>query len=297
MTSNEFDLSIIVCTRNRAHFLGEGLDHFARMANGGRWELIFVDNGSSDNTANLLQEFAKSQEIVVRVLHEPVPGLSRARNLGWRSARADVIAFTDDDCYPQPDFPYRVLSAFERDADYGFIGGRVLLWDKTDLPITIKTNRSFIEIPKCSFVETGTIHGANMAFRKEYLDLVGGFDELLGAGAVIPAAEDVDVICAVSSHGGSGCYDPEVIVFHHHRRKDNDAEANLMKQYDIGRGAFYMKCLLDHRRRLLVAKHIYWGFSGRGQGRRFAIKKIVRIARELRGAALFLFYKIFQNIR
>jgi len=189
----------------------------------------------------------------------------------------------------------RILASFERDEDLGFVGGSVLLWDNTDLPITIQTNSTFIEIPKSSFVEAGVIHGANMAFRKKYLDLVGGFDELLGAGSVIPAAEDTEIMCAVCSQGGSGCYDPEVVVYHHHRRKEKKDESRLLKQYDLGRGAYYLKCLLDSKRRRLAAKHIYWGVLRKDHGKHVTANKIVRIARELRGAALFFFYRFIRN--
>ena len=94
------DISLVVCTRNRAAQLADALPHFARLQSEASWEIVFVDNGSTDASPGLLDAFAKSSGLNIRVVQEPRAGLSVARNAGWRSAGGGVVAFTDDDCYP-----------------------------------------------------------------------------------------------------------------------------------------------------------------------------------------------------
>jgi GT2 family glycosyltransferase len=84
-----------------------------------------------------------------------------------------------------------------------------------------------------------------MAFRRDVLLEIGGFDPLFGAGSLF-AAEDVDAAGRASAMGWRGQYRPEVVVNHHHGRKASDA-ARLSKSYHIGRGAYHMKLLLNER--------------------------------------------------
>jgi len=213
-----------------------------------------VDNGSTDPTPAVLREFRAQTSINLQAILEPRPGVSRARNTGWRSACGEVIAFTDDDCYPQSDFVDQVWRAFS-EAEVGYVGGRVLLYDPADYPITIQTRDSHLAIPASSFIEAGLIHGANVAVRRDVLRMVGGFDELLGPGMPIPAGEDVDFISRLSIAGIAGAYDPGPTVFHHHRRRTESQVAALRRSYDLGRGAYYIKCILDPARRWLGIKH------------------------------------------
>lgn len=289
------ELSIVVCTRNRAEALREALPFFAKMETARTWELIFVDNGSTDGTKEILDDFVKSQSINCRVLYHPQPGLSRARNVGWKAASANIVSFTDDDCYPQSDYPSSILAAFEHDEKLGFVGGRVLLWDEEDLPITIQTSNEPVHIDPCSFISTGIIHGANMAMKKTLLERVGGFDELLGAGAKIPSGEDCDTLSLICSCGYSGMYDPKLVVFHHHRRKNKDDEIFLMKQYDLGRGAYFVKCIIEPKRRINALRNIYWSLMRKNNHKNkfLSVSNYCMRFRELKGALLYLVVRCF----
>jgi len=101
--------------------------------------------------------------------------MSRARNAGLEAARGEIVCFTDDDCYVQPDF-LDAMSAVFAESSWGSWGGRVLLFDPADAPIKICRARhgatSAAELHR-----GGTIHGANFAFRRALLERVGGFDE------------------------------------------------------------------------------------------------------------------------
>ena len=93
------DISLILCTRDRAGALKGALDAVAALDFAGTWEVVLVDNGSSDTTKAVIEDFAKKVAFPVRYVHQPIKGLSNARNAGLAAARGAIIAFTDDDCY------------------------------------------------------------------------------------------------------------------------------------------------------------------------------------------------------
>src|SRR5512138_3361592 len=93
-------LSIVLCTRNRADWLRRTLTFYEDIVADIGWELGIVDNGSRDATRQVIREFSSRAQIHVRLAVEPRMGLSRARNAGWQCASGEIIAFTDDDCYP-----------------------------------------------------------------------------------------------------------------------------------------------------------------------------------------------------
>lgn len=249
-------ISIVVCTRNRAAFLPQTLMSYLRICTSVAWELIVVNNGSTDGTADILNEFVKTADFHFKVVYERRPGLCCARNAGWRAAEGSLVAFTDDDCYPEPDFVDCIDECFREKVD--FIGGRVLLHDPTDYPITIQLSTEPQLLPPGTFIESGLIHGANLAVRAEVLRKLDGFDEYLGAGTRLPAGDDVDFVNRASAAGYIGKYDPRPAVQHHHRRRLPEQVAALTVNYDIGRGANYAKGVLDEQRRRQVIRQWYW---------------------------------------
>lgn len=273
-------ISVTVCTRNRGSQLAEALPHFAKLTSHVPWELLIVDNGSTDSTREILLDFVAAASITVRLLHEPTPGLSRARNTAWRSGAADIVAFTDDDCYPAPDYLDQIWDVFQTES-IGFLGGRILLYDPTDFPITIQLRTDKVELEPGFLIPAGLIQGANMAMRKHLLNALGGFDEMLGAGTPFPS-EDLDFTSKALAAGFRGVYHPGPTVHHHHRRRTRAQAQSLDRTYQIGRGAYYMKCLLDPSRRLLLAKSGYWTLR----------QDIRRFLRVTYGACYYLFRRI-----
>ncbi len=248
------DLSIIIGTRNRAEALALVLDAFTRIQTRYNWELIVVDNGSTDATRDVLARATSTLPLVA--LMQPKPGLSRAHNAARGVARAPILAFIDDDCYPQPDFIDQVIEVF-RSPSTAFMGGRVLLHDPTDLPITIQTRATPLDLPAGSTLAPGILHGANLAFRAEAFDALGGFDELLGPGGLCRSGGDWDLVLRALAAGYHGCYDPGPTVAHHHRRKHIAEQRDLERRYDYGRGAVYLKALrgtTPHRQALRWAR-------------------------------------------
>jgi len=123
------DVTVAICTWNRRPLLEQTLTGLEKMRVGGtRWELIVVDNGSSDGTAALVREWIERGTLPLRYVHEPELGLSHARNRALREARTDWLLFTDDDVIVDPGWLSGFVAATERHPAAGAIGGRVDPW-------------------------------------------------------------------------------------------------------------------------------------------------------------------------
>jgi GT2 family glycosyltransferase len=190
----------------------------------------------------VVQEFTDTASLPVIYTFEVTPGLGNARNAGIRIAQGAIVAFTDDDCYPAPDFLTCVSSAF-RDRSLGYISGRLLLHDPADARMSIQESTTPLTFEAGSFIGSGAVCGASMAFRREVLEDISGFDPLFGAGSLF-SAEDIDAAGRASAFGWKGRYCPEVVVSHHHGRRASDLPP-LLKSYGIGAGAYHMKLLLE----------------------------------------------------
>lgn len=247
-------LSLVLCTRNRAERLRVSLGYLSKISfPANQWEFVIVDSASSDDTPAVIAEFAGAVPFRVVQIVETAPGLGRARNSGIAAASADILVFTDDDCYPAQDYLQQVLSAFTTD-DLDFVGGRVELFSPDDGRATVLTKAEPLFFEPGSFIPAGTVLGANMAVRREVFRRIGGFDELLGPGARFHAADDSEFISRASAYGYRGAYLPGPCVWHHHGRKGAEIEA-LRRGYDWGRGAFYAATLMSRNRPL---KRRYW---------------------------------------
>jgi glycosyltransferase involved in cell wall biosynthesis len=251
------DISLIICSRDRCQQLANCLESTRRIIFERSWELVIVDNGSVDETAIVIQKFSSTSCVPVVSVFEPRPGLGNAHNAALRIARGQILVFTDDDCYPAEDFLRQVWAAFS-DPSVGYISGRIMLHDRTDYQVACRESLTPLMFPGGSYVYTGAVNGANMAFRRRVLHDIGGFDPLFGPGSQFNA-EDADAAGRASAMGWNGLYCPEVLVSHHHGRKAGDV-ASLMRSYDTGRGAYHMKLLLHGRR--------YWWFARCLWGRR-----------------------------
>ena len=244
MIKGAIDLSLIICTRNRAAQLAETLKRVARIRSRLSWELIVADNGSTDRTSEVIRDYAGISEHPVRGICMPGRGVSYARNAGWQTAKSHIVTYIDDDCYPADDYLDAVFECFAQDRSLGFVGGRILLHDPSDRRITIQESLERRFFAPDSFIPVGVIHGANLSFRRAAIAEVGGFDPWFGAGAVF-TTEDAELAARISAAGWNGAYDPRPVIYHHHGRKTARDEFWLMRSYDRGRGAYYAKCILN----------------------------------------------------
>jgi glycosyltransferase involved in cell wall biosynthesis len=241
-------LSVVICTRNRLQSFRRCLDALLSLTTTHPWEIVIVDNGSSDGTTEYLSSVSgrRSDGLRIMAAFEAKRGLAAARNKGWRTANGEIVAFTDDDCYVSETYVDSIVAVFQENSEVGFLGGRILLYDDTDYRLTVNESEDRLYFRPQAFVSAGAVQGANMAFRKTVLEQIGGFDERLGAGTQFPS-EDIDAVAAAVWAGIPGVYDPRPLVYHHHGRKTEREAQELMRSYDAGRGAYYAKYIMKNR--------------------------------------------------
>lgn len=240
-------ISVVICSRNRAAGLDRTLARWAELVADPAFEMIVVDDGSTDRTTEIVAQAADRFGARLRSARTHGLGLGAARNIGWRMAGGEIVFFTDDDCYPGTGLLEAVRACFA-DPHVAFIGGQLLPATPEHAGVAVVTRSYRVEVAGPGFVPAGLIPGANMAIRRLALEQIGGFDPEFGAGTPFPA-EDVDVIARLAAGGFRGAYDPGPKVVHDHDRLTESAQRRLRHQYSRGRGAYYAKCLLDPRLR------------------------------------------------
>lgn len=237
------DISVVICTKNRSAALQRCLRAIFLIDFSGEWEIIVVDNGSSDSTSQTISEMRQFSPVPFVSMVEIRPGNSAGRNAGIGVAKGDVVFFTDDDCIVKHDVLKEMWRAFSINPGLGYAGGRILRFDPQDYPISVMEETARIGIPPGRMVYPGLVQGSNMAFRRKVLADLGGFDPAFGAGASF-TGEEVELATRASLRGWHGGYFPGPTVYHNHGR-DRAAAIKLARQYDFGIGACYGKFLFD----------------------------------------------------
>ena len=254
MRSSVFDISLLICTRNRAAQLAQTLKRVSAIKSQLKWELVVVDNGSTDRTTAIVAEFAETFDHPVQIINKQGRGVAIAKNTGWRATRSGIVACIDDDCYPAEGHLDAIFECFSKDPKLGFVGGRIQLHDPMDLEITVQESLEPLFFPPWSCIRPGIIIGANIAYRRAAISEVGGFDPWFGAGALY-SGDEVELIARISAAGWNGAYDPKPVVYHHHGRRTAKEEWHLWRRYERGRGAYYAKCVLNGRMRSAYLKN------------------------------------------
>jgi GT2 family glycosyltransferase len=199
-------VSVVVCTRNGGRTLAECLRGISRL-DYPDVEVIVVDDGSTDDSAAI----AKACD-GVQVISIPNGGLSAARNVGLRAARGSIIAYLDDDAYPDPQW-LKFLVADLKNPDLAGVGGPNLCPD-SDTLFAQCVARSPGGPVHVLLTDTRAEHlpGCNMAFRRDVLLEIGGFDEQFRI-----AGDDVDICWRLQKHGWELGYCHAALVWHHRR--------------------------------------------------------------------------------
>lgn len=267
-------VSVIVCTRDRADVLEACLSSLVAI-DYPHVEFIIVDNASTDErTAELVATYAAKDARFVYA-REPRPGLSCARNRGLQVATGDVVAYTDDDVAVDADWVGAVTRAFGRNPKVACVTGlvctasigsraeayfdaRAASWSSRTEPELfdlVDHTRADLLYPYSAGIY-GT--GANVAFRRQSLLDIGGFDEALGAGTRTRGGEDLDMFVRVLRAGHTLAYEPSAVVWHHHRA-DDAALLRQMYAYGTGLTAYLAKLVIEPGTRLDVLRRIPLG--------------------------------------
>ena len=222
--SDDVDISIIICTANRAAILRDTLENLAHIRTPGGVELLVVDNRSTDDTPTVVQEIARGYPFPLRYLFQEEEGKYAALNLGIQAARGAIIAATDDDARFEVDWLERAADGLRR-YDCDFVGGPVRpLWGGTKPEWLAESNGLHTKV--IALLDHGNQVrefgkgiswplGVNVAYRRSVFDRVGFFDNRLGrkSGTLRNQAQREWHLRARSA-GVRGFYLPDMTVHH-----------------------------------------------------------------------------------
>ena len=209
-------VSVVICTYNRCSDLAAALDAVLRQDGAPPYEVLLVDNNSTDGTRALVSALLPEHPHL-RYLFEPVQGLPVARNTGIRAAGAPIIAFTDDDILVGRDWVASVARAFEQHPEADIIGGRVIpRWPATGLPAWFTPQQLAPlavqdkgEQPVILSRENAApcLIGANFSFRRSAFEKAGLFDP------EFTRSQDREIQLRLWKNGGVGLYVPDVVTY------------------------------------------------------------------------------------
>jgi glycosyltransferase involved in cell wall biosynthesis len=214
-------VSVVVSTRNRARTLAQSSAALLAVDYPpGQWEVLIVDNRSTDQTQQVAQEIARGRSDFVRVVMEPQVGLSAARNAGVRHARGEIVAFLDDDAFPDATWLVALVGAMSESGAL-VAGGPVEPWFEGELPAWFGDRYLPYLAAWDRGAETHSLtyndypRGANMAFRRTVFDDFGTFSLHLGRSHTsLLSCEEVELCLRVERSGGRILYAPKARVRH-----------------------------------------------------------------------------------
>lgn len=242
----ELDLSVIICTHNRASLLDRALASLARADKPVRcrWEVLLVDNGSTDATPDVTRCW--KGPLPLRYVFEPELGLSAARNRAVVEARGRLLLFTDDDVEVDRSWLRAMMDARRRWPSAGYLAGTILPRFERKPPDWLDdTCRRLLSGVLVRFSlprDAGPLTareprpmGANLAFDAAALRAIGGFRTDLGRkGPGLVGGEEVAVLDALDHRHAGGVYVPQAVV--HHYTPAKRLTHKFLLRYFIGVG-------------------------------------------------------------
>ena len=210
------DVTIVVCTFNRASLLSGALDSLSKLdfSDVCSCEVLVVDNGSSDHTPQIVIDAADRYDVPIRYCRESEPGIAAARNRGVRSSRTSWIAFFDDDQIADIGWLSGLLTVASEENARFVLGSRLLLLSDDELGRLARHCRAVLgELtePKDRFRYEGKIGGStgNMLVHSSVFDDIGGFNAV-----TIEGGEDADLFERVVTAGIDAWYTADAVVYH-----------------------------------------------------------------------------------
>lgn len=272
-------VSVVIPTRNRPESARETV---ARIAEShyppDRYEIILVDNGSGADARIRQDDFGDDSAPAVRVLSEPAPGGSHARNRGLAEAGGEIVVFADDDVQVDADWLLRMVAPMATDERVGGVAGLTIPFGLETPPQAWFEGfggfaRGFdrreydlaeppVDKPLFPFTVGDLGSGQNMAFRRDVLRGLGGFDTTLGPATVTLAGEDLDAMLRVLLTGHRVVYEPGAVVRHEHQREYEQLRRRMWG-YGVGLTACLTKAVVENPSLLgpMLARKLPLGIS------------------------------------
>jgi cellulose synthase/poly-beta-1,6-N-acetylglucosamine synthase-like glycosyltransferase len=263
-------ISVVVCTYNGSRTIRDCLEGLRQLAYA-NFEVIIVNDGSSDTTAEIVEQYD------FRLISTENRGLSCARNTGLQAARGEIVAYLDDDAYPDPHWLTYLAATFMRTTHVG-VGGPNLA-PASDGPVAdcIANAPGGPVHVLLSDQEAEHIPGCNMAFRKVALQAIGGFDPQFRI-----AGDDVDVCWRLQQQGWTLGFSPAAMVWHHRR---NSVRTYWKQQFNYGKA----EAMLERKwpEKYNATGHLTWTGRVYGNGHRYLLGLSERIYHGTWGSAPF----------
>jgi glycosyltransferase involved in cell wall biosynthesis len=220
------EVSVLIPVRDGGELLREQLEALSRQTYPGRWEIVVVDNGSTDDTPAVLTEWSGRLPQLRVVSLEGTANASRARNAGAESARAPVLAFCDADDVVDPRWLQSLVAAI---ADADLVAGRLDVHALNDQQALFWRDFAMPSAGTTAFDHLPYAVSANMAVTRAAFDEVGGFDQSIPG----PGSEEIDFCWRVQQAGHRfGCAPDAVIAY----RFRTDLRGFVRQQLRYGRG-------------------------------------------------------------
>jgi GT2 family glycosyltransferase len=222
-------VSVVVCAYNAERTMEPCLGSLEKL-HYPNYEVIVVNDGSKDRTREICERFG-----YIRLINQENKGLSAARNVGIEAATGEIVAFTDSDCVADPDWLTYLVTTFLRSGRAAVGGPNFPPPEDTLVPSAVAVSPGGPTHVLLNDEVAEHIPGCNMAFRKQVLEEINGFDPVFRA-----AGDDVDLCWRLQNAGYQIGFSPAAIVWHF-RRNTVNAYLNQQRGYGKAEAQLYFK--------------------------------------------------------
>ncbi|ALP54075.1 hypothetical protein Tel_13560 [Candidatus Tenderia electrophaga] len=273
------DFTVIICTYNRSGNLPVCLDHLARQegVEGLDWEVLVVDNNSSDDTRQVVERLAETLPIRIRYSFEAEQGLNNARNHGVNDSGGKYFCYVDDDILVKSDWLAALYEALEQN-DADAVGGRIHLDPDIKLPPWVTPEvwgfLGYQDYGEEPFRMDGVVqypYGGNMSFNRRVVDKIGLFNPKVGRkgqgrkrGELFKGAETDYFHRLAATDDARIFYQPKAIVYHQILPHQLERKYFLTIHYNAGFQKAYYDEKQFGRRLFAVPLFLYPQFARAG---------------------------------
>lgn len=246
------EISAVICTHNRSAMLADCINSLLNQnVDYEHFEILIVDNNSTDNTKEIAAEFCKKHNNI-KYFFEQTAGYSAPRNCGWKNATGKIIAYIDDDEIAAPNWIESILNTFQIKENPDIIGGIYeVRYDETppewfidSMGGTNKNRQKGVLNQRADCY----LAGGNIAFKKEVLENLNGFSSDFDMkNGFLMMGEDTDICQRAKNAGFKLYYNPEIVIYHRmnssnydiEKRKEKAKKTGMTARFIFGRKPFF----------------------------------------------------------